>query len=352
MVGIRKLCLFTLLCLPFLVSCREDEKGGAEATGPVEVVLVFEPGQLGDRSMNDRLLTDLTAFGEAHADSVVTTFVSYSSYAETHETLRLWASLGGEGQPLKRRLLVLAAPSLAPLVADVGLQETDRLLLLRTPLADAKAVGPEGRTHVMNVSMRSVIRAFIDREMARYATFYDAYEPDGIYEGPFRIIRNHTGVTYADSIVETFRECFPDQPLSDDPDEGIWQSGITDGTDGNLSYVQELAYSLAILFDDEESDDDDDELHQHISVVDLGVGNLGFEYYYFTHPESSTRTLLVGDVLNVDSRLDYATVSLPLKGWLEAWMADPDGRPEEEWHGAWDGCTRLSPAGERTSINE
>ena len=355
MVRIRKICLLCMLCLPLLISCNDDEKGGQDATTtaePLEVALVFEPGQLGDCSMNDQLLVDLHAFGEAHKDSVVTTFVSYSSYAETHETLRLWAASTQDSPQRKQRLLVLASPSLAPLLTDIELQETDRLLLLRTPLADAKAVGPEGRTHVMNISLKSVVQTLIDREMAYYATFYDEYDPDEIYEGPFRIIRNNASVTYADSIVETFQEYFPEQPLSDDPDEGIWQSGITDGTDDNLSYAQELAYSLAILFDEEESDDDDDELHQHISVVDLGMGNLGFEYYYFTHPESNTRTLLVGDVLNVDSRLDYATVSIPLKEWLEEWMANPEGRPEEEWHGEWDGCTRFSPASERTTNND
>lgn len=351
MVRIIKICMLCILCLPFIASCRDDEeKVSPDATTtaePFEVVLVFEPGQLGDRSMNDQLLADLHAFGAAHIDTVATTFISYSSYAETHQALRLWAASAHGSPQRKERLLVLAAPSLASLLTDVELQETDRLLLLRTPLSEAKTVGPEGRTHVMNVSLKGVIRSFIDREMANYATLYDEYEPEDIYEGPFRIIRNNSSVTYADSIVETFQERFPDQPLSDDPDEGIWQSGLTDGSEDMQGYAQELAYSLAVLFDETENDEDEDELHQHISVVDLGMGNVGFEYYYFTHPESSTRTLLVGNVQNVDSKLDYAIVSIPLKEWLEAWMTNPEGQPEEEWHGAWDGCTWFSPASER-----
>lgn len=349
----KKICMLCMLCLPFIAACNDDDEPVIPETTttvePLEVTLVFEPGQLGDRSMNDQLLSDLYAFGAANKDTVATSFISYSSFAETQQALRLWAA-SAHGAPQRNgRLLVLAAPSLASLLTNVTLQETDHLLLLRTPLADAKAVGPAGRTHVMNVSLKSVIHTFIDREMAYYATLHDEYDPEEIYEGPFRIIRNNAKVTYADSIVEAFRERFPDQPLSDDPDEGIWQSGITDGTTDNAGYAQELAYSLAVLFDEAESDDDDDELHQHIGVVDLGMGNVGFEYYYFTHPESSTRTLLVGNVLNVDSRLDYAIVNIPLKEWLQGWLSHPEEQPEEEWHGAWDRCTRFSPASERTT---
>ncbi len=358
MVRMKKICMLCMLCLPFIAACNndDDEPVSPETTTttvePLEVTLVFEPGQLGDRSMNDQLLTDLYAFGAANKDSVATSFISYSSFAETQQALRLWAE-SAHGRPQRNeRLLVLAAPSLAPLLANINLKETDRLLLLRTPLSDAKAVGPAGRTHVMNVSLKSVIQTFIDREMTYYATLHDDYDPDEIYEGPFRIIRNNATVTYADSIVEAFQERFPDQPLSDDPDEGIWQSGITDGTKDNAGYAQELAYSLAVLFDEAESDDFDDELHQHIGVVDLGMGNVGFEYYYFTHSESSTRTLLVGNVLNVDSRLDYAIVHIPLKEWLQGWLTHPEEQPEEQWHGAWDRCTQFSPASDRsTSYN-
>ena len=347
--------MLILLILPFIASCNDDDEqispSSTTAVEPLEVALVLEPGQLGDCSMNDQLLADLFAFGSYHKDSVATTFISYSSFAETRQSLKLWVSSANGSPQRNNRLLVLAAPSLASLLADVKLQETDHVLLLRTPLSDAKSMGPEGRTHVMNVSLRTVIHTFIDREMDYYSTLHDDYDADEIYEGPFRIIRNNAKVTYADSIVEAFQERFPDQPLSDDPDEGIWQSGITDGTNDKPGYVQELAYSLAILFDETENDDDD-ELHQRIGVVDLGMGNMGFEYYYLTHPESSTRTLLVGNVLNVDSRLNYAVVNIPLKGWLERWFSNPDEQPEEEWHGAWDRCTQFSPASERsTSYN-
>lgn len=345
---------FLLGLLPFAVACTDGSHSAGDVQ-PVrqeqfEVTLVFEPGQLGDRSTNDRLLADLCTFGTAHADSVTTSFISYPTYAETRQALQLWAATpdADDTAQQQRRLLVVAAPSVAPLLTDIEWAANDRLLLLRTPLTDAKAVGPEGRTHVMNVSLKNILNAHIDRELARYDAICDELAPDDVIDGPFRIIRTQAHVAWADSIVETFRERFPDQQLSDDPDEGIWQSGITDGTDDNPGYAQELAYSLAILFDESESDDDDDELHRRISVVDLGMGNTGFEYYYFTHAGSETRTLVVGDVLSVDSRLDYAVMTIPLNDWLETWLTNSDELPEEEWHGAWDGCAQYSPASERT----
>ena len=338
--------------LPLLFcACSSDTPEPEPTPQPVaayEVMVVFEPGQLGDRSMNDRLLADVQAFGSEHADSVTTSFISYDSYAETRLALSDWASMAYGAAPRQHRLLVLASPALTRLLPDVPLAATDRVLMLRTPLADARAVGPEGRTHVMNVSLASIINQFIDREMAYYDTLVATCQAQTVTDGPFRIVRYNENVAYADSIVETFQKRFPDQPLSDDGSQGIFLTGLTDGTDGSLQFSQEMAYTIGSMFDMQAAyDEDEGELHKQMAVMDLCMGNFGLEYYYFTHPESESRNLLVGEVLNIDSRLDYAIVRFPLTQWLNGWLSAPADLPQEEWHGSWDGCATYSPADKR-----
>ena len=337
-----------LIAATLITACNNDDDDDSgkspetSSSAALQVAVVFEPGELGDRSTNDWLQGELADFAKAHNEQVATQFISMPTDAATTQALRTWvtAALGGsaaETAAESHRLLVLTSPAQASLLSGVELRQTDRVLMLCTPLADARKVGPAGRTHVLNVSLADGVNRFIDRWYFWFRQYRELFEPQDIHDGPFRIFHK-TAVNYADSIVEAVQKRFPALRTGDE--EGIWMSSLSVIDDD----PQQFAYALAGLLDMlvEAEGFTDDALIQSLTIASLGIANQSFDYYYFTH--TSGRNLLVGERANADSNCDYVAPRYPLKAWLDAWAANPDGQPEEEWHGAWDGCALFLPA--------
>jgi hypothetical protein len=338
---------FIYLVLPlmtalFFIACSKDDSDSDNTsetmiTVPLQVTIVFEPGELGDRGTNDRLLGELADFAATHKDKATTQFISMPTDAATTKAVRDWAAATYDATTHEHRLLVLTSPSQVSLLSGLQMRETDRVLMLCTPLADAKKSGPTGRTHVLNVSLADGVNRFIDRWYFWFNQYRELFDPEDIHDGPFRILHKNS-VNYADSIVEAVQKRFPSLRTGDE--DGIWTSNLN-VVDGDL---QQFTYAIAGMLDNyaEYEGFTDNALIQSLTIASFGIGNQSFDYYFFTH--GSERNLLVGERTNVDSNCDYVAPRYPLKAWLDAWAANPDAQPEEEWHGAWDGCAVFLPA--------
>ena len=327
--------------LLFLAACNSDEEPTEHpAAVPFQVALVFEPGELGDNSTNNLLLGEFTDFASAHQGQVSTQFISMPTLSATSKAVSDWCASTYDAVPYEHRLLVLSTPALASTLSNVQLRPTDRLLMLSTPLADAQKAGPAGRTHVMNISLADGVNRFIDRVYRYYSQFYDLFDPSEIHDGPFRIY-HLDDVTYADSISETVHKRFP---ALADGEEGIFEVNMITA-DAPINDTHDAAYLLASGLNDADGTIDgftDDGLWQSAAIASLGTANQSFDYFFFTH-RKSIGNLLVGEPTNVDSQCDFVSPRFPLKAWLDAWVTAPDGRPEQEWHGAWDGCAVFTP---------
>ena len=339
--GMGRVVGLSLLLLT-LASCGNDDSDitPAPTAVPLQVTIVFEPGELGDNSTNDLLLSEFTDFASSHKEKAATQFISLPTTAATLQAIKDWGASTYNATAYEHRLLVLTTPALASLLNAVQLQSTDRVLMLSTPLADAKKAGPAGRTHVMNVSLADGVNRFLDRVYAYYNQFHDIYDASEYHDGPFRIY-HLDNVTYADSISEIVHKRFPSIA---DGEDGIFEVNIITADDPkndkfNLAYL--LASSLHEL-DGTLNGLTDDGIYQSAAIVSLGTANQAFDFYFFSH-HTSMGNLIVGEPTNVDTRCDFISPHFPLKAWLDAWAAAPDGQPEEEWHGVWDGCAIFTP---------
>lgn len=352
------LIFLLLIAVSLVSSCSSDDEsdnltdGASSSVAPLQVTIVFEPGQLGDKGTNDLLQREFFNFADAHKDSAATTFVSLPTYKATIQAVRDWAAgtyevngqwsmPNGQKAAHRHRLLVLTSPALGQVLTGLTLRETDRVLMLSTPLAEAKKIGPAGRTHVMNISLAAGVNRFLDRVYRYFGQFYDMVDAAKIHDGPFRIY-HLDDVLYADSISEAIHKRFPSLP---DNEDGILATSIVKPDDAEKDEQQDIAYMLAALLHSADGDTEGltaDDLWQSAAVVSLGIANQSYDYYFFTH-RTNVNSLLVGERTNVDSRCDYVSPRFPLQAWLTAWAADPENRPEEEWHGDWDGCAVFTP---------
>lgn len=341
-----------LLVFSVVISCSNDNDEPDSSTSPgdelvnkapLEVAVVFEPGHLGDKGTNDLLQKQLADFATSQKGNAVTQFISMPTLSATTQAVRDWVAGTYDKATRQHRLLVLTSPALGSMLSTgLSLRETDRVLMLSTPLADAKKAGPAGRTHVMNVSLADGVNRFIDRVFKYYEQFYDMFEPEEIHDGPYRVY-HLDAINYADSIVETMHKRFPQLSNSED---GIWSVAVNTPGDAQNSDAQELAYLTASLIAEADGTLDgftEEGIWQSANIVSLGVANQAFDYFFFSHRKSVSSNLLVGELTNVDTRCDYISPRFPLKAWLDAWAANPDGQPEEQWHGAWDGCAVFTP---------
>ena len=208
-----------LAAMLMLTACNKDDDtpdSPQEAKGvPMLVTIVFEPGQLGAMCTNDYLQLDVHTFAEEHKDSVVGSFICQRTFERTRVAIKEWAEAGKDAPGSEHRLLILTSPELMRCMKNVTLRENDHVLMLRTWLDDAKAVGPAGRTHVLNLSYAKAVRQAVERYNANYQEIYaDTLDSFSQKEcGPYKIYRTFCSVHVADSIVETLHELFPEKKI-------------------------------------------------------------------------------------------------------------------------------------------
>ncbi len=338
-----------LAVMLMLIACNKDEDSSdiqplpekPETTAPMEVAIVFEPGQLGSMCTNDYLLKDVEDMANAYPDSLASTFFCRNNYAETNQALKLWASQAYGTDKRRHRLLILTSPSLARAMEGVQLQSSDHLLMLRTYADSAKQVGPAGRSYVLNVSYADAVRqAVAYRSKLTLEEFADTLA-SGNYpiEHKITIMNFDDRMCYADSLVETLLEIFPEKKAGRAFDVGLNDISISSmdlSRATQSSYLSEVAYTMAyFIWEDPVSYMKSGYFRVPIQFIDWGTLNRSYEWYIMTHLNSpwKPQAVVIGEYDNNHLPLDYIVPKYALKSWLLRWMAHPYDMPEEEWSG-------------------
>lgn len=331
--------IFLLLGLVCLAACSKDDDTSKPQTpedsqtiAPLQVTIVFEPGHLGAMCTNDYLLMDVEELVNTHKDSLVSSFICMTTFNETKQAIKDWASLAYGADKRQRRLLILTDPALMQVIEGVQLQETDHVLLLKTWLEEAKQVGPAGRTHVLNISHANAVRKAVEHRNAIYMEDYADIigSLNKIEKGPYRVYRLNDGVHYADSIVETLREIVPEDTWF----YNIGESALIEEDEYEDLYgISEEVYMHAYFIWNEPIDEK--EMCMPVQFIDYGVFNRSYEWYWITHRDSpwKPQCIIIGEIGNSEEPLDYIIPKYNLKSWITRWMANPDAMPEEEWSG-------------------
>lgn len=358
----RKILLLSILAflaLTWFSACSKDDDEPQPAPEPVpefkgaplNVLIVFSPGQLGDNGYADRVFNGiqmLKALYERYlTDTLDVNFISTYSRDATRETMMSWVR--NTHNPFyendyQRRLLVLTEPFMIEWLDDIkdSLRTTDDVLMLKTSeaLIDeyAESTGLGDRLYGMNISAADAIWKFC---VYADSTISWAYQDTGreLSHDVLPIFRLYGDeeVDYQDSILIMLRERWGDEtiiettPLSSNDGEGI---SAIDGT-SSTTMAYSMAENMGIYAQD---------LGYYFTIIDIGSAITGWNYYLFAdehnkyislHLDGSSNTLCT---YYVSRMFDYA-----LMMWTISWINNQE-IPKMTWHGAWDNyCTDNLP---------
>lgn len=300
-----------------------EVKKGAQ----MQVMVVFAPGQLGDKGYADRVMDGINLI-EANQTGLDSTkvdldFISLSNPIFTRRSMEQWLNYpvnGFSGENYKRRLLVLTEAYMLDWLNGKTLRDSDEVLVLKSIGEDVDEyadLGLSNRLHALNIAATVSARKFSQFMDARIARETEYGNEDLINPNLVTMLRLYSTeeVNYRDSISETLQELRGDElelndelALSDLDNGGIYSSLFEEE-------VIQGAYDCGLM------------LEKYVqtsgnifTVIDLGAANLGFDYYLMRQPSFSFTTLMLDarpNMLNrftIDRRFDLA-----LSNWVGRW---------------------------------
>ncbi|MBQ8466230.1 MAG: hypothetical protein IJ546_00875 [Prevotella sp.] len=336
----KVISMMLLLAATILSGCSsdgDDPPQPAQETGaPLQVMVVFAPGELGDGGYADDVLEGLNQLKrmddereEKDKDAVDVDFISRYDAEDTRNAVTQWA--GQKANPFhdgdySRRLLVISDPTMIPLLGVIkdDLRPTDEVLLLKVYEADvAKAAADYGlgeRVHGLNISLTESIRRFcryMDRAIAQAQTDGKEWNRDFL-----PIFRRYDESTWAcrDSISEVLAEELGTSSRS--PIGALNQMGAVFTLDA-MTQMQETAYSLAQAFMQNYQ-----QSCSAFCIVDFGKYNAGWDYYLLGHEGDDLFETLMIDARELATHNRYYVkrdFRSAFFGWGYDWMKQESG---------------------------
>lgn len=291
-----------LLLLLLLTACSKEQENEppiqVEDNPHIEVLVVFAPGQLGDRGYADDIMEGVNLL--AHVPDLMggnvldVHFISPWSFSAIEESLARWAvndETPYADDTYKRRLLVLTEPYMVPMLhkARSDLRPTDDILLLKVNEDDVKAAEQEldleGRIYGLNISAAHSVRRYC-RYMERLINMMQIVEDKTINHNTLYYYRLYSFDFSAsrDSVYETFiDELGPSTKIkfisvSDEDGEGIFSA------ENNFTVIEE-AYLYAGL-----QQTVYEMTGNAFAFIDLGSGNAGWDYWLMSR-DATNETL-------------------------------------------------------------
>jgi len=327
------------------VQPETPERKGASC----QVVVVFEPNQLGDNGYADKVLEGVQQFaGDLYGESagLDVTFIARENRFDIDYALAEWVADSVNpvyGNVYERRLLILTENDQLALLDEIvdSLRPTDEVLVLKATDDDLDQVacGPKlgSRLHGANISAAYSVR--------RYCRFMDWVAGEASAKGGFvdknvlSILRLYSDTVrvYRDSIVETLREMRGEQlsigtvPLLARGDEMSYSSIFQMSVVKAATYIYTAIVSYATY------------IHSPFYIIDFGSCNNCMDYALLGDS--------IGDILPLMLDAQPRDVSWRFYvdrdfkrlvfGWVAQWLKTPIGTmPRMECHGGWDGyCT-------------
>lgn len=356
----RHLIPFMLFVLLLCFACsQEDEQVPQPATqteARYEVMVVFAPGQLGDKGYADdvmeaiNLLTYKTE--NAKSDSLDINFISPWGFTSMQESIVNWASNAEnpyEEGTYERRLLVLTESFMMSALGQLTnkLRPTDEVLVMKVNeddvLSAAEKYGLGNRLHGLNISAANSIRRYC-RFMDQYTMLIKDFAEQEVNPNLVSFFRlyDQQEVPYRDSIYETLTEELPDSvritvtPLSNLQNEGLYitESGTTVI---ELSYIYAGFAQVALKLNG-----------ATFNIIDLGSGNAGWDYFCMgrSTDDFTFHTLVIdGNDMPMTSRCYVKRLfGLALINWNMEWLDNSvGGMPRMTCHCNDDFCTDNIP---------
>lgn len=343
--------VFALLTACWLGSCSKDDDSPVPEPVPevhhvpLQVMIVFAPGQLGDGGYADKVFNGIriieSLFEKLATDTINVNYISTYNRDATYAALLSWAESARNpfsGKDYDRRLLVLTEPFMIDWLDDIKdtLRQTDCVLMLKTSEAlideAAERTGLGDRIHGLNISAASSIRNFCSRADSIVTWFSEQLDTDINHDvlPIFRLYGNDE-LDYQDSVYVTLQECFDDGtqveviPLSNNDYEGLY------APDGTSITVQ--AYNMAENMTSYAND-----YGYYFAIVDIGAAFTGWNYYVFGIRGSNFVSVQLDG--SPDSLSDFYIVrhfDLAVVNWVNDWINNVENIPKMIWHGGWDG---------------
>lgn len=336
-----------LVGLLLVAGCRKNTDTKPETGATVDIMVVFAPGQLGDRGYADSVMDGLALLNQTDKDyghnMLELEFISRADAAQTQASMAKWLKNPENpfyGNKYEKRLLVLTEPFMVQwLVPEVSaVRPEDEVLLLKVDETDvdaaAKATGLGERIHGLNISAAANIR--------RYCDFINRYCQENecpLDEVPiFRVFNEESGFyQYRDGVVSSFQEYLAEEVL-------VYTFSLEDELDGEedlldtqkQSAVMEKAYEMAEIMHDLCEDYD-----SRFAVVELGSANTGFDYYLLGQAANDRLQHLMIDASPMDGLNRYwvnRRFDKALLLWGFTWSQNPVGTmPKMDLHSQLDG---------------
>lgn len=333
------LCLAALACALSFSACSEDDEPTVEQPqgATKQVMVVFAPGQLGDKGYADRVMDGInlieTAQEKLEKPAAEVDYISLGDDAFTRSNLSQWISNARNpftGKDYEQRLLVLTESYMLDWLMDSEskLRAGDEVLVLKAvqeDLDNAESLELSNRLHALNISAARSARRFSEYMDLRIAYEEERGRGDEIDANSMNILRLYNEeegeVAYRDSIRETLTELrgeeqeFIDYPLSALDNYGTYSPLLDEN-------IIQAAYDSGLMLNDKVGNEG-----VIFTLVDLGAANLSFDYYLMRQPSFSFTTLMLDAQPSslrrfvIDRRFDRA-----VNEWVTKWM---DAAPGE-----------------------
>lgn len=337
----RKVILMMLLLAAIVLSgCSSDDddpsQPARETGAPLQVMVVFAPGELGDEGYADGLMEGLNRLKrfddenrEQGKDSVDVDFISRYDAEDTRNAVTQWAQQPANpfyDGDYSRRLLVISDPTMIPLLGTIkdDLRPTDEVLLLKVYEADVtKAAADYGlgeRVHGLNISLTESIRKFcryMDRAIAQAQAEGKEWNRDFL-----PIFRHYDESTWVcrDSINEVLAE---ELGTSTRTAIGALNQLVAAFNLDAITQMQETAYSLAQAFMQNYQ-----QSRSAFCIVDFGKYNAGWDYFLLGHEgDDLYETLMIdaGDLATGNRYYVKRDFRSAFFGWGYDWMKQEPG---------------------------
>ena len=322
--------ILTFLTACALTGCKEDDDV-PEVTNPQgatkQVMVIFAPGQLGDKGYADRVMDAInsieTAQNQLETPVADVSYVSMTDPLFTLKSMEQWLGNARNpftGQDYEQRLLVLTESYMLEWLAESSakLRDNDEVLVLKAvqeDLDEAEALGLGRRLHALNISAARAARKFCEYMDLRIA--YEEGRGRDINASSINMLRlyDEEEVAYRDSIRETLMELrgeeleMSDYTLSALDSYGTYSPLLEEN-------IIQAAYDSGLLLHNKVRSDG-----TIFTFVDLGSANMSFDYYLMRQPSFSYTTLMLDAQPNslrrfvIDRRFDIA-----INEWVTKWM--------------------------------
>ena len=329
----RKYLPLVLLSVLFLAGCKKEPLPEPEKGAPVEIMVVFAPGQLGDQGYADSVMEGVNSLDHfddiTQTDSLDIRFMAPYNSKDAAESITEWA--GNPSRPFSsgeydRRLLVLTEPFMAGFLSSIAdkLRPTDEVLMLKLEEDDIAQISKQfslgSRVHGLNISARASVKKYCEFIRIVESSEYNPHVNH--FSIPMLRLFPNSEYPYRDGVEETLREELGEETdlmvfsLSDSQGEGIYSAD-------NSQTVVEAAYEWASMIDLTAT-----QSHCPFAIVDLGAGNAGWDYFLLGQTAfGNVMSLMIDakDSFGATRFCVYRQFGMALMYWVYDWLAKPVG---------------------------